>query len=74
VFAAHFLLPLHEVEVVFSNSTDINECLRALMTLFGVSRSLAAAQVKWRYYKSEVLSPADWHVINALAPSGGAGA
>lgn len=69
VFAAHFLLPLEEVQQVFSRSTGINECLESLMEDFGVSRTLAAAQIKWRYYRSDSLSPADWRIINALAPS-----
>ncbi len=66
VFAAHFLLPLAEVGKAFANSSDINECLQTLMMSFGVSRSLAAAQLKWRYFKSDVLTMADRRVLDNL--------
>jgi hypothetical protein len=74
VFAAHFLLPLRAVEEAYIGSANVEDCLETLTSAFGVSRTLAGAQLKWRYYGSDVLSPADWRVINALAPSGRASA
>jgi Zn-dependent peptidase ImmA (M78 family) len=69
VFAAHFLLPLGEVEKAFVDGVDINECIQTLMVSFGVSRSLAAAQLKWRYFNSEILSSADWRAVDAIIRS-----
>jgi Zn-dependent peptidase ImmA (M78 family) len=52
IFASHFLLPFAAVERQRAHSYGFEDCIGRLTASFGVSRSLAAAQLLWRYYNS----------------------
>jgi len=60
VFASHLLLPFAAVERQRANSHNLEDCIGRLTTSFGVSRSLAAGQLLWRYYNSLSLADRDW--------------